>query len=252
MKKTALQELLFSTYLTLRYAIAITGALLPLLVYGVGAAKGVPLQDSISAYYWASPHGQNAPSRDWLVGSIFAVAGFLYLYKGFSKAENVLLNTAAVCAVGAAVFPMEWHCEPNCGKFSFHGFFAVSMFTLLAFVVWFRARDTLSLLPKDAKPSSAAYRRTYQVIGFVMLASPLTAFILSSLIGARSSYIFFIEAAGIWAFALYWWVKSSELKQSAATELALHAEVETASGRSSGPLTYTPSDDHLDEKKGEE
>lgn len=84
-----------------------------------------------------------------------------------------------------------------------------------------------------------------------MLASPLTAFCLNSLIGTRSTYVFFIEAAGIWAFALYWWIKSSELRKSAATALALHAKIETQPGRSKGPLTHTLGHDRVDEEKGE-
>src|SRR5215208_2521332 len=208
---------------------------------------GVPLQDSISAYYWASPPGGgDAPSRNWFVGGLFAVAGFLYLYKGFSTAENIALNIAAILGVGVAIFPMEWKCETNCGKYSPHGFCAVSMFVCLAYVVWFCARDTLRLVPENATPSPARYRQMYLIVGGVMLASPLTAFILNSLIGTRSSFVFFIEAAGIWAFALYWWIKSSELKRSAATAKALVGKIEHKPIRAKGPLTQVPSQDQVE------
>ena len=228
-----LREHIFSTYLTLRYGIVLIGALLPVIVYTVGRFHGVPLQDSISAYYWAS-NGTPAPSRDWFVGCLFAVAAFLYLYKGFSKAENIALNLAAILAAGVAIFPMEWNCGQACGKYSVHGFCAVAMFVCLVYVVWFRSRDTLPLIPDDA--SRDRYRRMYVSIGAVMLASPVTAFVLNSVIGTRTSYVFFIEAAGIWAFALYWWVKSAELKRSAATAKALEGEVETARVTTGGPV----------------
>jgi cytochrome b561 len=234
-----LQEHIFSTYLTLRYGIVAIAALLPLVVYAVGAFHDVPLQNSISAYYWA-PDGANAPSRDWLVGSLFAIAAFLYLYKGFSTAENIALNLAAILAVGVAVFPMEWDCGAACGKFSVHGLFAVAMFACLVYVVWFRAGDTLPLVPENATPSRARLRQVYVILGVVMLASPVTAIVLNTLIGTRANYVFFIEAAGIWAFALYWWVKSSELKRSAATVKALHGEVEGPPGAAGGPLTPAP------------
>ncbi|HYH46436.1 MAG TPA: hypothetical protein VEG34_12195, partial [Thermoanaerobaculia bacterium] len=152
MQSDKLQKHIFSTYLTLRYGIIAIGALLPLVVYGVGAFHGVELQDSISAYYWA-PDGMDAPSRNWFVGGLFAVAAFLYLYKGFSIAENIALNLAAILAVGVAIFPTEWNCGEACGKFSLHGFCAVSMFACLAYVVWFRSRDTLELVPENATPS---------------------------------------------------------------------------------------------------
>jgi hypothetical protein len=54
-----------------------------------------------------------------------------------------------------------------------------------------------------------------------MLASPLTAFIVNSIIGTETSFVFFIEVAGIWAFAAYWLIKGSELKRSGATSKAL-------------------------------
>lgn len=231
-----LQEHIFSTYLTLRYGIVLIGALLPLLVYVVGRVHSIPLQDSISAYYWASA-GNVAPSRDWFVGCLFAIAAFLYLYKGFSAAENIALNLAAILGVGVAVFPMEWQCGTACGKYSVHGFCAVAMFACLVYVVWFRSGDTLTLIPEEAR---ARYRRTYKIVGAVMLVSPLTAFVLNSVVGTRTSYVFFIEAAGIWAFSLYWGIKSAELKRSAATAKALQGQVEAPPNRKSGPVTPAP------------
>jgi hypothetical protein len=227
-----LREHILSTYLTLRYGIILIGALLPIVVYAVGRFNGVALQDSISAYYWA---GDGAPSRDWFVGLLFAVAAFLYLYKVFSGAENIALNLAAIFAVGVAVFPTEWNCGAACGKYSVHGFCAVSMFVFLVYVVWFRAGDTLTLIPDDQ--SRARYRRLYKILGLVMLASPLTAFVLNSVIGTRSSYVFFIEAAGIWAFAAYWLVKSSELARSAATIKAVEGEVQRTAASAAAPVT---------------
>lgn len=235
MQRNELQEHIFSTYLTLRYGIILIGALLPVIVWAVGEVNGVSLRNSISAYYLPIEGQVEAPSRNWFVGGLFAVAALLYLYKGFSKAENIALNLAAIFAVGVAIFPTEE------GKaYTLHGFCAISLFACLVYVVWFRARDTLSLVPGNATPSPALYRRMYGVVGGVMLASPLTAFVLNSVIGTESSYVFFIEVAGIWAFASYWLIKSSELKKSAATAKALDAEIETQPGRKSGPLTHQP------------
>jgi hypothetical protein len=102
---------------------------------------------------------------------------------------------------------------------------AVLMYLCLVYVVWFCARDTLSLLPEA---NAAGYRKLYSVIGLVMLVSPLTAFMMNSFIGRGKAYVFFIETAGIWAFAAYWLVKSSELKKSNATRRALRGEIETS------------------------
>lgn len=210
-----LQEHIFSSYLHLRYGAAIIGALLPLIIYAVGISTGVPLADSISDYYWVPS------SRNWLVGCLFAVAAILYLYKGFSKAENIALNLAALLAVGVALIPTAAPDDVGGGKFSIHGFCAVSMFICLVYVVWFRSGDTLHLLPSNTTPTRARYIQLYRIVGGVMLISPLTAFIVNSFIGTQTSYVFFIEVAGIWAFAAYWLIKGSELKRSGATSKAL-------------------------------
>ena len=117
MQRDELQEHIFSTYINLRYGMAIIAAIFPVLVFAVGALDGVHLQNSISAYYWASGTGE-LRARVWFVGGLFAVATFLYLYKGFTVAENIALNLAAILAVGVAVFPMQWNCTTNCGLFS--------------------------------------------------------------------------------------------------------------------------------------
>jgi len=220
MRDDELQEHIFSSYLHLRYGAAIIAALLPVIIYVVGRLNDVSLADSISDYYWV-PDGPDAPSRDLFIGCLFAVAAILYLYKGFSKGENIALNLAALLAIGVALFPTAEH-DLEDGAFSIHGFCAVSMFICLVYVVWFRAGDTLRHLPSDA--SRAHYRQLYKIVGFVMLASPLTAFIVNLIIGTDTSYVFVIEVAGIWAFAAYWLIKGFELKRSGATIKALSGE----------------------------
>ncbi|RKH02739.1 hypothetical protein D7V97_27580 [Corallococcus sp. CA053C] len=213
MDNDKLQEHILSTYLNLRFFIAAAAVLIPLVVYGVGRLHGIGLQDSISAYYWAQGPGEMyPPARAWFVGGLLGVAALLYLYKGFSFEENAALNLAAVLAVGVAVFPMQWNCQEECGRFSLHGFCAVAMFLCLAYVMWFRSLDTLVHLPDER--SRAGYRKTYELTSIVMLVSPITAFLMNTFWGTPKSYVFFIETAGILAFALYWVVKSLELRQS--------------------------------------
>ena len=226
MDREEMQDHIFHTYLSLRYGLALIAGALPFIVYGVAKAYGVDLQDSISSYYWATVGELQPPSRVWFIGGLFAVASGLYLYKGFSKQENLALNMAALLGVGVAVFPKEWNCTQNCsGMVSLHGFCAVTMFLFLTYVVWFRAKDTLKHLPEDARPNADWYRKTYDVVGFVMLASPITAFVLNAFVGGGKSYIYFIEAAAIWAFAAYWLIKSSELSKSGAVKKAMEAKL---------------------------
>jgi hypothetical protein len=232
MDPNRLQQHVFGTYVTLRYGLAVLTLLFPLAVYLAGYFSGVELQQSLSAYYWADRIDPNTP-RAFFVGLLFAVAVGMYLYKGFTHAENIALNIAAVFAVLVALVPMRdagW----NPGKW--HGTFAISMFVCLTYVVWFRAGDTLSLLPADVARGSALrrysrawYQWRYRVIGSVMLLSPVSAAIVNTALGGRW-YVFFIESAGIWAFGWYWFAKSSELRRSLATKRALEGRVHVQDG----------------------
>jgi hypothetical membrane protein len=223
--RSELQDHIFGTYVSLRYGLAAIGGLLPVTLYLVGKSYGIELRPSMSGYYWADVpgvSGGSAPARDVFVGGLFAVAACLYLYKGFTRAENLLLNTAAILAVGVAVFPEGR--EGSCGWLTLHGFVAMGMFLCLALVVWTCSGDTLGLLPDD---SAARYRGVYKVIGLTMLGSPVTAFVVNALMGSKA-FTFWIECAGIWAFAAYWFTKSRELQQSNTTKRALRGELETS------------------------
>jgi len=234
MDRNRLQEHVFGTYVALRYGIAIITLVFPLAVYLAGKLSGMGLLGSLSAYYWANGIEPNT-ARTVFVGGLFAIAVFMYLYKGFTHAENFALNTAAVLAALVALVPTK---GPGWDPHAFHGTFAITLFVCLTYVVWLRAADTLSLLPPEGPPedspskrySRAWYRRRYKLIGLVMLVSPLTAAILNTTLGGRS-YIFFIESTGVWAFGWYWFAKSSELKRSLAIRRALHGHIRVESGR---------------------
>jgi hypothetical protein len=59
-----------------------------------------------------------------------------------------------------------------------------------------------------------------------MVASPVAAFILSLLPWFRGALIFFIEAAGVYVFALYWLVKSREIRETEADQKAAHGKLQ--------------------------
>src|SRR5262245_26327112 len=98
-----LRKNIFSTYFTLRLGIVVLAGALPIIL-GVGGRLwgGVDtLATSMSAYY--GEHG--GTMRNWLLGILWTVGAFLYLYKGFSTRENILLNIAGGCAVVLAMVP---------------------------------------------------------------------------------------------------------------------------------------------------
>jgi len=209
--------------------------LLPIVVWAWGfVLYGIPLQPAISDYYWATSENpplfdwsifdQEAPSRVWFVGGLFAIAACLYLYKGFSVKENIALNLVAVLAVGVAIFPT---CKPgaHCGDFSLHGFCAIAALVCLSYVVWFRATDTLKHYPANATPKVERFKLIYKVLGALLFFVPAIAFLLTLIIGTESSYLFVLEAVALWLFATYWDVKTLELSKSKLTRRVLTQEI---------------------------
>ena len=225
----------FSTYANVRYGMAAIAFAFPLILYLGGLIAKVPLQCSMSAYYWAigAACGQTStgmaypPMRIYFVGILFIVGAFLYLYKGFTPLENYALNTSGVCALGVALFPMSWG-DPSAGTFNMHGASAVTLFLCIAYVSIFRATDTLALV-QDAK-LERRYRSSYRICGAFMVAAPLVAFVATVLAGNPGWYVFFIETAGIWAFAAYWLLKSRELARTNAELHAAHGLLSTTPG----------------------
>lgn len=201
------------TYFTLRIGIAVISLAFPvILALGGYFYAGLELQASMSAYYHALNDGKGM--RDWFVGILFAVGVFMYLYRGYSVRENLLLNAAGVLALCIALFPTEWQCGDHCRPVSMHGTSAIGFFACIAFVCVKCSEDTLHLLSDAALQQR--FRQLYRLEAFLMLGSPLIAFILNLLLKQPGSLVFYVEAVGIAAFSAYWLTKSRELTLSQA------------------------------------
>jgi hypothetical protein len=228
-----LQRHMLGTYFGLRVGLAVIGVALPLVVWWGGLAlHDLPLLGSISSYYHGRPDVPGLPfltTRDFFVGSLFAVAGALYMYKGYGDRENRALNLAALFAVMVALLPTAAPAAPVTIIAKLHKASAVAFFLCIAYVSLRRAHDTLEVLPDpERKP---VYLRRYAVTGWMMILAPLTAVVLSLVFdqpdpasGSRlRTFTFWIEAVGVWAFAGYWIVKTLEMRESQADELAAEA-----------------------------
>jgi hypothetical protein len=224
-----LQEYISRTYFQLRTGLCILAFLFPILLFGVGLFNDIPLQGSMSAYYYAfAPQDSPLrifPGRVVFVGILFALGFFLILYKGFSKTENWALNVAGACALLVALFPMETpkYCT-NCGSdpYSFlHGIAAVVLFLCIAFVAWACSEETLVQLPG---PSRDWFRARYTLLALAMTIAPLAAFVMTFLLGIFDKWTFFVEWFGIAMFSIYWGLKSYELRLSKADTGAMMGE----------------------------
>ena len=207
---------IFESYSNLRTGIAVLAILFPLVLWLGGKLIGIELRDSMSAYYLEI---DGKTMRDWFVGILWAIGVFLILYKGWERNkggglnENWALNLAGLCAIGVAMFPTTLAVTPEEKKeITLHGTFAVSLFLFMAYVCIFRARDTLDEL-NDGKLRKR-FKRIYRVLGIAMVVTPITAWCFAVVFHGLEKYTFYIEWFGVWVFAFYWLVKSSELSIS--------------------------------------
>jgi hypothetical protein len=208
----------FATYNSLRLGMAVISFAFPLVLVVVGWWHGLPLQGSMSAYYWASIEG-DPPARVWFVGGLFAIGSFLFLYKGYTRLEDWALNFAALFAIGVALFPMSWNCGSDCPNPNPHAEFAIAFFVCIAYVAFFESRRTL----RDVQDQAFArrYRNLYWLTTALMILSPVAAIIAHTVFQKYHALTYFIELFGIWAFALFWLIKSWELRESQAEEQTL-------------------------------
>lgn len=217
-----LSEHMLSTYQTLRVVLVIIAVAFPLLLWiGGGVFHDLALQASMSDYY----HAGGGVLRNWFVGLLFAISGLLIVYKGFRPAENVALNFAGIFAVLVAVVPNSYDSDDGA---PFHGIFAVCFFLCIAYVCIFCASATLSLVNEDRRKR---LRLIYKLLGWGMVAAPVLAAVLTYTLRLRSSYIYFAEFFGVYAFAAYWFVKTLEIRQTKADQLAASGELELAAGK---------------------
>lgn len=201
-RRRDLPDSIEKTYRALRYGLGGMALLLPVVLAGGGKLGGVALQPSLSAYYHTS-------LRDVFVGVLFAAGAGLLLYKGFRKDEDWALNFAGIFAALVALVP-----TPPAGRLSLHGTYAVLFFLSLAYVALFTPQQTLKLL-KDEKLADR-YRVAYRFLGAAMIVLPVVAVVLFSIWpypeGREKPVIFFVEVGAIYAFGVFWIVKSREIR----------------------------------------
>jgi hypothetical protein len=223
---SALLKHVFDSYYWLRIGMAITAFLFPPLLWVWGKFLfGLPLQGAMSAYYWASsPPGGDPPVRVWFVGLIFAIGSFLLLYKGYSIWEDWGLNLAAICLIGVALVPMCGSEVGQCPSWSsLHGWFAIAFFAFILSVAVFDWRFSLREVRDPAR--QRLFRRLYVFTSFLLFLLPAGAAIAHYFLGRADTRTYWLELAAIWAFALYWSIKTLELRQSLADRQELRNEV---------------------------
>lgn len=213
-----LETHMLGTYASLRRLMAVVtlGFLAVLTTYrlmhwGQGPAGGV--MDSISAYYYHT--NADWPIGDVYIGALSAIGLLLIAYQGYTKRESWALNAAGTALLVVVFCPMdERSLGPNPPRARdlvwyawVHYAAAVVFFLGLWYVSLFRSRDTLVNVSTEARRT--AYRRSYQITGWLMILVPAVAVVLFAV--NIPDYIYYAEYGGAVAFVGYWVVKSFEL-----------------------------------------
>lgn len=236
---TPIQKHMLMMFIALRLGVGALGISLPIILGVVGyVGYGIRLPGSMSAYYHATsacsgikvvkqeeaaeasvtPPASDpclvkgtGPMRNWFVGNLFFIGGAMLLMRGFSRYENWALNIAGIMAPCVALFPMNWG---NDKGFNPHETFAITFFVCIAFTCIFCADKTLQQIPESTPNRAkviAFYKAWYRFFGVLMVALPGCAHLF---LWRDPHGMFFVEAAGVWAFGFYWVFKTFELKRS--------------------------------------
>lgn len=145
------------SFLSLRKTIGFIGILFPFVLWvgNVFLFKS-GLQPSISDFYYTG-------TRDVFVGSLCAIALFLFFYKGYDGLfghDDIVGHLAGVMALGVAFFP-----TPRVS----HYVFAIGLFIILAYISVFRFTKTNPTIPKTK--DKHIRNIIYIICGIVMIIS---------------------------------------------------------------------------------
>lgn len=215
-----LRKNMLSTYFYLRMGIVTLSAALPVALVAYSLISHHGLEHSMSAFY-------GGEMRNWFVGTLWGLGAFLVLYKGFSFAEDMVLNCAGVFAVLTAMKPCNCWGEGAVNS-RLHLVFAFLFFASMAYVCFFCAGTTIPLLPNASL--ARTFRRKYVAIGAALVLSPLAAIPASYLGGGRQNLTFFVEWFAVWVFAYYWLTKTQEFEITAAEKRALRGQLQYVRG----------------------
>lgn len=256
----SIEDQIHATYRSLRVGAAVMAFIFPIVLWYGGHDNGLPLRGAMSDYYWATHHvpcayPQPTPEmpevspdcpetknteptppdavspavtlpagamRTWFVGLLFSIGVTLIINQGHSRSENIFLTAAGLLSWCIALFPEQWdkykhHLTVHIGS-------AILFFICIAIVSAVFSRNTLSLV----KPVRLRkhYQLAYNIIAGFMFLSPVTAMIIG-FFGDNSHYTFWAELCGVYAFAIYWCVKTREMSCPGAEKKVIDREFHT-------------------------
>jgi hypothetical protein len=210
-------QTLLVSYLTIRKAVGLLGMLLPLVLWlGVKLlTKCDFIQDSISDYYYSK-------MGHYLVGTLCAVALFLFAYNGYDKKDLIAGKLACCFALGVAFFPTT-NMQPlsDCKVFAIEGknFINIIHFTTATLFFITLAYFSYFLFTKSGgHPTNRKRQRNivYKTCGIIIIGCIILLTIYSVVPSIQEKLhtykpIFWLEALALEAFGLSWLTKGEAL-----------------------------------------
>ncbi len=157
---------------------------------------------------------------NYFVGSLCAVALFLFFYKGYDKTDSIVSNTAAICALLVAFFPTDPAIGSMCQFVTnsrnssvnyIHYTAAAILFSSFAFfcLVLFTKTDTTKAMTVNKKMRNNIYKTCGTVIAFciVLVGIYNLPFLHLDKIIAIYKPTFVLESVALFAFGSSWIAK---------------------------------------------
>jgi hypothetical protein len=192
------------SYLSLRKTVGWIGIILPFaLVLGniliFGEKKVLA---NMSVYYFTG-------MRDIFVGSICAIALFLFFYRGYDRWDDIAADLAGIFALGVAFFPTV-EAGPWAWVAKVHFYSAACFLVILALI-------SLFLFTRgDEHPTQMKRKRNlvYRACGIIMLAALASIevyFLFFDGINSESRFVLIAETITLMAFGISWLTKGGTL-----------------------------------------
>ena len=195
------------SYLTLRRVLGVLGLSLPPLVWAgtVLLDSRTELLSSVSAYYDTS-------MRDVLVGFEFAMAWFLFSYRGYERADDIAGDWACFFFLGVALFPTT---SDNEIIRTVHAVCAAGLFLSLSYFCLrlFTKTEPGGKRSEEKKARDKIYVSCGVVMLFCIALVAVNHLFLRGTAISRIQPVFWLETVAMTAFGISWITKGEWLRK---------------------------------------
>lgn len=218
------------TFITQQRVIAVLSFFLPLSLIGWSLISGEGLRGSISEYYYT-------PMRDVFVGTLCALALFLWSYRGYHptnpelRVDRIVAKVASVAAALVALAPLkprqdDWNCTLVQCLLGANTTYWVHNVSAVIFILAL-AVFCLILFPMSAIPRKDLGVRlvTYGVCGATIVIAVLLMVLWTFLpveiyfMLGRYKPILVLETIALSAFSISWFLRSSAVEEAALSRI---------------------------------